>query len=606
LFFRDIKTKKATAQNYNSNAFCASGAVYPNGTFMTFGGNGAVGPGGKIGSVPYPGNYAGKFDDEYKNADGLKSIRVINPCSGAADSFGEECQWFDDPSVLHMQKSRWYSTAETIADGSVVLIGGMTTGGYIARTPGNDNCDSGSENTFEFWPPRGEAQYMPFMCKTSGLNSYAHAFLMPSGNMFVQANYSTIMWDYNTNVETELPDMPGQIVRVYPASGATAMLPLTPKNNWTPTVLFCGGIFMDDSSWGGFDNPVANTWELPSSNDCQRITPEPVDGSAPKYVQDDDMLVGRTMGQFVIMPTGKLLVINGAANGTAGYADKTGNTPLGQMPFGMSLASEPVLTPHMYDPEAPAGKRWSKDGMGSSKIPRLYHSSALLLPDGSVMIAGSNPNSDVNMTVPYPTMYTAEYFYPAYFDLTRPSVAGIPKTLAYGGASFDLTVSKGSFKGSPNDAADSAKVVLIRPGWTTHGMSMGQRYLQLNSTYTVKDDGSFVIHSAQAPPNANLITPGPVLLFVVVNGIPTIGKMVTLGNGQIGKQPITQAAILPSSIKVDLAKLQPAKTGDEASTGSSATDANGLNPAEGTGVRSASSPQVLGLVAVMGLVAAFW
>jgi hypothetical protein len=32
---------------------------------------------------------------------------------------------------------------------------------------------------------------MPFLCKTSGLNAYAHAFLMPSGNMFVQANYST-------------------------------------------------------------------------------------------------------------------------------------------------------------------------------------------------------------------------------------------------------------------------------------------------------------------------------------------------------------------------------------------------------------------------------
>lgn len=66
-----------------------------------------------------------------------------------------------------------------------------------------------------------------------GLNTYAHAFLMPSGKMFLQANWSTTLWDYNTNVEEKLPDMPDRIIRIYPASGATAMLPLTPENNYT-------------------------------------------------------------------------------------------------------------------------------------------------------------------------------------------------------------------------------------------------------------------------------------------------------------------------------------------------------------------------------------
>jgi hypothetical protein len=58
------------------------------------------------------------------------------------------------------------------------------------------------------------------------------------------------MWDYNTGLETPLPDMPNNVARVYPASGAVAMLPLTPANNYTPTILFCGGTNMTDDEWG--------------------------------------------------------------------------------------------------------------------------------------------------------------------------------------------------------------------------------------------------------------------------------------------------------------------------------------------------------------------
>ncbi|KAG6869558.1 hypothetical protein C0992_002731, partial [Termitomyces sp. T32_za158] len=89
--------------------------------------------------------------------------------------------------------------------------------------------------------------------------------------------------------------MPGNVVRVYPASGAVAMLPLTPENNWNPTVIFCGGSDMPDEAWGNYANPAINTWDYPASRDCQRLTPEPADGSAAAYEQDDEMLEGRTM-----------------------------------------------------------------------------------------------------------------------------------------------------------------------------------------------------------------------------------------------------------------------------------------------------------------------
>jgi len=280
-----------------------------------------------------------------------------------------------------------------------------------------------------------------------------------------------------------------------------------------------------------------------------RITPEPTDGSAPAYVQDDSLPVGRTMGQFIALPDGTLLVINGGSNGTAGYAQRTGTTTtFGAMPFGESLATGPVGQPAIYNPSAAPGSRWSTAGLSSSNIPRLYHSSALLLPDGSVMIAGSNPNIDVNLTTIYPTTYTAEYFYPSYFSAkTRPVPQNVPTTLSYGGNYFDITIQPSSYMGSADDAAKNTTIWLIRQGFTTHAMNMGQRIMQLNNTFTVQNNGTVTLHTAQLPPFPNLFQPGPAFLFVTINGIPSNGTFVIVGNGQIGTQPTASASVLPLS-----------------------------------------------------------
>lgn len=346
--------------------------------------------------------------------------------------------------------------------------------------------------------------------------------------------------------------MPNGVARVYPASGAVAMLPLTPANNYTPTLLFCGGSNTSSYNYGGYAGPNADMWTIPASNDCQRLTPEPQDGSAPVYVQDDDMLEERTMGQFILLPDGKMLVINGGLNGTAGYATGTKNTPEYLMPFGVSLASAPVLTPALYDPNAPAGSRWTNQGLSASQIPRLYHSTAILLPDASVLIAGSNPNPDVNLTTYFPTEYRAEIFYPPYFNSPlRPVPTGMPSTLSYGGNPFDITIPSTSYNGSANDAADATQVVVIRGGFTTHAMNMGQRFMQLNNTYTVNQNGSITLHVAQPPPNSNLFQPGPALMFVTVSGVPSNGSYVIIGNGQVGTQPTAPPSVLPASVRLD-------------------------------------------------------
>ncbi|KAI0284646.1 glyoxal oxidase N-terminus-domain-containing protein [Russula aff. rugulosa BPL654] len=434
----DLNQRTATAVDVQTNPFCAAGMHLPNASYAVFGGNSAIGPGGDNSS---PGSTP-SYDPTYNDFDGRRAIRIITPCDG--DLGSPPCSWFDAPNSLMMAKARWIHIR-----------------GYINRnTPNTDPTYEGgaAEPTYEFYPPGSQTP------QTSGLNSYALTYLMPSGKMFVQANYSTILWDYDPMLRPNLPDTPNNIVRVYPASGRMPCYPV-------------------------------DTWNIPASSRCDRITPEPMDGSAPAYVQDDNLPVGRTMGQFIALPDGTLLVMNGASNGTAGYAQRTGTTTtFAAMPFGESLATGPPLV-----------DRW----LSSSNIPRLYHSSALLLPDGSVMIAGSNPNIDVNLTTIYPTTYTAEYFYPPYFSAkTRP----VPQN-----------------------------------GFTTHAMNMGQRIMQLNNTYTVQSNGTITLHTAQLPPFPNLFQPGPAFLFVTINGIPSNGTFVIVGNGQIGTQPTALASVLPLS-----------------------------------------------------------
>ncbi|KAF8055354.1 putative copper radical oxidase [Lyophyllum atratum] len=589
----DIGTHQATVMDVRSNTFCSSGMHLPNGSYVTFGGNKAIGRGEN------PSD-SDAWNPEYQDFDGRKAIRILNPCTSTDNLNSPDCQWFDNVDVLSMQKQRWYSSAEALADGSVVLIGGFVNGGYINRNyPNTDPQFEGgaAENTYEFYPANGRGvQPVQFLIKTSGLNAYAHAFLLNSGKMLVQANVSTMIWDYNANVETLLPDMPSNVVRVYPASGAVAMLPLTPANNWNPTLLFCGGSDMPDDAWGNYANPAIDTWKYPASRDCQRLTPEPADGSAPAYEADDDMLEGRTMGQFILLPDGKMLVINGGLNGTAGYALATGQTALASdMPFGMSLASGPVGTPAIYDPNAAKGHRWSNAGLGTSGIARLYHSSAMLLPDGSVLVAGSNPNVDMNTSTIFPTEYRAEIFYPPYFGATtRPTPSGVPAHISYGGNAFDITLPGSSYSGSANAAAGNTTVVLLRGGFTTHAMNMGQRYLQLNNTFTVTDDGTITLHVAQAP-NPNVFQPGPALLFVTTNGVPSVGTMVIVGNGVVGPQPTAPASLLPASVLLDTAK--------GSASGTSTTPQGGQGNGA-TGHTGAIVGGVVGAVAVMGVLGA--
>lgn len=89
----------------------------------------------------------------------------------------------------------------------------------------------------------------PLLSNTLPVNLYPLTFLLPSGKLFVQSNWQTVLLDWKAwksagnngaAMEQPLDNMKGA-VRVYPASAGSAMLPMRKTGNWSATILFCGG-----------------------------------------------------------------------------------------------------------------------------------------------------------------------------------------------------------------------------------------------------------------------------------------------------------------------------------------------------------------------------
>ena len=355
-----------------------------NGTWLNVGGNQPVtwgGLNGVAGAAPY------------ENGDGGMAIRLLDPCDD------ESCDWLDDPA-LYMTTRRWYPTLETLEDGSIMIMGGCDWGGYVN--------DAGQNNpTYEYFPSRGGPVGLNILVDTLPANLFPLIWLLPSGNMLIQSNWGAEIFDYKNNVEYPIDDIPYS-VRTYPGSGATAMMPLTPANNWTATVLFCGGTNLQPDQW-------VTTWNIaayPADNSCVKITPD----VSTAWVDEDGLPEGRSMGNLIGLPDGRFVLLNGIGKGTAGY----GNT---SWAIGQSFGDDPIYSAHYFDPNAPEGSRWSR-AVANSTIDRMYHSSATLLADGSILSSGSNPNADyVAPGTPgytYFTEYRVERFYPDYFTSTRP------------------------------------------------------------------------------------------------------------------------------------------------------------------------------------------
>jgi hypothetical protein len=152
----------------------------------------------------------------------------------------------------------------------------------------------------------------------------------------------------------------------------------------------------------------------------------------------------------------------------------------------------------------PAQGSWMHTG--PSRIARLYHSVALLTPEGKVITAGSNPARKTEEL-------RIEMFWPPYlFRGLRPDLALDTDAAGYG-SSITATVS-GAIR----------EVNLVRPSATTHSSDNEQRLVDLEFTSTATDSITLTL-----PSNPALAPPGWYLVFVVnTDGIPSVGKWLHL------------------------------------------------------------------------------
>jgi hypothetical protein len=355
-------------------------------------------------------------------------------------------------SNLHnMAHGRWYPTAIVLPNGSVMVFSGLKETGPTNNTVEIYNLRSG-------WGPPLTAPWTPPL--------YPRMHVLPNGNVFYSGpSINSSIYNPLTNswsVKVAVTNFTNP--RTY---GSSVLLPLTPANNYAPKVMIFGG-----------HNPATNTTEI-------------IELSAPTlaWKWGPPMSQPRIEMNAVILPTGKILALGGSAQ------DET--------------ASTASLNADLYDPVA-----GTFSSAGANAYPRMYHSNAMLLPDATVALAGSNPAR--GNYEPHLEIYQPAYLFTTdgngnVIPATQPTIASAPPTVSYAGA----------FSVQTPDAASIASVVLVRASAVTHAFDMDQRLVGLNFTA-----GAGTLN-VTGPPNANIAPPGYYLLFLVNSaGVPSVANFV--------------------------------------------------------------------------------
>jgi hypothetical protein len=327
---------------------------------------------------------------------------------------------------------------------------------------------------------------------------YPFVHLLKDGTIFVFVSKSSQIFDVSRNeIVKAMPDLPG-LYRTYPNTGGSVMLPLTSKNNFEPEIMICGG-----GGWQGSDSPADVTCGL-----IHPMSDQPVWSIT-------SMPEGRCMVEGVLLPDGTVLWINGAQRGAQGFG----------------IADQPALEALIYNP---AEHCWIE--AGASTIARLYHSVALLLLDGTVLIAGSNPNEmpilmeELDLANPYkafPTEYRIERYTPPY--LMGDKVNHRPREIWLERSELKADGTEFKIRFKSKAIPEEVKVMFYHGGFVTHALHMGQVMVELDSSYVVNsaESGESVSDVTVTMPVITL-APGPYVVYVVMNGVPGIGQFVSI------------------------------------------------------------------------------
>jgi hypothetical protein len=360
-------------------------------------------------------------------------------------------------ALPNMSYARWYPAASILADGRLIATSGET------------NCDGCYAPVQEIYNPSTNS-WTPLSSAPFTFPYYPHVYLLPNGRLLVAACLED-------PIVSQVLDLS---VPAWTAVGGATPLEGGSSAMYLPWKILKMGRGVN-----------AN---LPSAPSLATAYVIDMSQTTPLWRQVASMAFARTYHNSTLLPDGNVLVTGGGT--TTGPLD----------------VADAVFPAELW---SPTSEIWTT--LASMSAPRLYHSEALLLPDGRIVVSGGGRfNNDTEVT----DQFNAEFFAPPYlFKGPRPAITSAPPQLLYGQ----------NFTVQTPDANRIAKVSLIRFGAVTHQINMSQRFLPLSFGV---GSGSLTVTgviepNGTLPLDANLAPPGNYMLFLVdANGVPSVAAVV--------------------------------------------------------------------------------
>ena len=353
--------------------------------------------------------------------------------------------------AAEMNYARWYPSNVQMPDGTTLVMAGPDAWGSLVP-----QMESYNETT-NVWTA------LPSSANYPGGDTYPRLSVLTTGLVFKSEN---LQQTYTFNALKNSWSLLGNTNFGNRYFGGSVMLPGLKR------ILIAGGSSIAANGTGAATN-----------------TAEVIDFTAktPAWTYTGSLNYARMNENLVLLPNGSVLAVGGGA--------------------GYGKYSNPVEQAELYSPST--GK-WTV--MAAQTAQRTYHSTAVLLPDGRVISAGSD----------WGTLETTyEIYSPPYlFAGSRPTITSAPASVTYGS----------NFVIDTPDYASISSVALMRAGSTTHADNFDQRYVSLTFTNT----GNNTV-TATAPANANLAPPGYYLLVIVNrSGVPSVMPFVQVSKGSHG------------------------------------------------------------------------
>ena len=410
----------------------------------------------------------GNVDDPRTDFHGIDRVFTFDP-------FTE--RWETQP---RMAQGRWYPTQLLMPNGRTLIFGGLTRPG--------DRDNAGTNLDLEVFYPEGKIRLFGDMRfgdvgQPPAPALYPKMFWMPDGRAFIAGPQ---------RVDTWFLDMPK-----YPEPTTWSDAPdLSVMREWGTTVMLDGGRIL---SLGGSDGDTDDDGRRPAMGTTEVFDPaQPAAG----WTTGPPMAAARSHANSVLLPDGTVATIGG------GYGEDDNQQ------FYRWLYTEDQTRVELFDPKANTVRLGPAQAEG-----RTYHSTALLLPDGSVMSAGDDINgpngTPTELDSSGATSDTAEIYEPAYLHRgPRPVIKSAPDVVEYG-SSFSVVTP---------DAAAIARVVLMAPGSATHATDMSQRRVDLGAPVKYADG-----IRVNAPSSLDAAPPGYYMMFLLNgDGVPSKARWVKL------------------------------------------------------------------------------